>query len=466
MTKATDLMTQAKALLAEVARTRFTAADDESLCELMATAEQAGRLVDAVRVATAGEVAERSRHELGSDGLSFRLGHRRPVHLIEQVTRVSQAEAARRIRLGTATRPRSTLSGLPLPAEYPRVAAALLEGTMGVDAATAIIRCLGQAAPTAPPADLDAAEQALVDTAATQSADLVLQHARIWREALDPDGAEPRDAELRAKRRFSLGREVNGMTPFSGACEPTFAALLRSAFGEASAPKAVPRFLSEEDAARADSENISTPDGDIVVRLKDPRTPEQRQYDVLVGLVTAGIRASENAPVGQRSTATVMAVVQLTDLHNNTGVGWLDDIGEPVAISTLQQLICDSGYRKIILGPDGEVLHMGLKERFFTKAQRLALAVRDGGCIAPGCTAPPGWCEAHHVIEHENGGPTDISNAVLLCQAHHNWLHTSHYTMKMIRGKPYLLAPPWLDLEQAWKPLGVNRVTMTSSVAA
>lgn len=88
-------------------------------------------------------------------------------------------------------------------------------------------------------------------------------------------------------------------------------------------------------------------------------------------------------------------------------------------------MACEGGIRKILLGNSGEILYKGVSERFFTPAQRRALAVRDGGCIWDGCTAPPGWCHAHHVFEAERGGPTDIDNGVLFCPAHHHMLHSS-----------------------------------------
>ena len=159
---------------------------------------------------------------------------------------------------------------------------------------------------------------------------------------------------------------------------------------------------------------------------------------------------------------TVMAVVRLEDVKNGTGVGWIDDVNEPVSTTTIQQMVCDSGYRKILLGDHGEVLHLGTRERLFNPAQRRALAVRDGGCVWEGCTAPPGWCEAHHVIEYQDGGKTDIDNGVLLCSAHHHELHRSEFTMKMINGKPHLLAPPWLDPHQAWRPAGTTRAIIAA----
>jgi hypothetical protein len=89
-------------------------------------AEQVGRLVDAARVLTAGEVADRSRYELGAEGLSIRLGERKPVNVIEQVTLVSQSEASRRVRVGQAIRPRQTMLGETLPPERPIVAEAMI----------------------------------------------------------------------------------------------------------------------------------------------------------------------------------------------------------------------------------------------------------------------------------------------------------------------------------------------------
>ncbi|MCZ7629783.1 MAG: HNH endonuclease [Microthrixaceae bacterium] len=62
---------------------------------------------------------------------------------------------------------------------------------------------------------------------------------------------------------------------------------------------------------------------------------------------------------------------------------------------------------------------------------RRALVVRDGGCVFPGCDAPPGWCDAHHVIEYANDGQTVIVNLVLLCRHHHGIVHRTGWTMSL-----------------------------------
>jgi hypothetical protein len=59
-----------------------------------------------------------------------------------------------------------------------------------------------------------------------------------------------------------------------------------------------------------------------------------------------------------------------------------------------------------------------------SRAQRRALAIRDGGCVEPGCTAPPEWCDAHHKWHWAHGGPTDLANLELRCRRHHITAHT------------------------------------------
>jgi hypothetical protein len=458
-----------------------TLADDE-LLGCIAAVEALGRRVDALRVTVAAELEARSGRERGQEGLAQRHGFTRGSHFVELIARVSSAEASRRVRLGAALRPGVGLCGQVLPPAFPLAADAVARGDIGTDAARTIIDCLTQASRVASRDDLDAAETALVAQACTASPDLVAVQARVWREALDPDGAEPREATIRRRRALHLGREVGGLTPFSGLAEPTFAALLRSALSEGSGQGVLPRFLS--DADRADgTETVATRDGDIVERLRDPRTRAQRHHDILAGMLAAGVRAAERGgravadesgagassstgSVSMRPLTAVTAVVHLKDLRDGAGSGWLDDVLEPVSAVTIRQLACDGGIRPIVLGDNGEVLHLGRTQRLFSPAQRRALAVRDGGCVWPSCTAPPGWCQAHHVTEWERGGRTDVDNGALLCSAHHHMLHASEFTMRMIDGRPRLLSPPWLDPEQAWRPLGRSRARPSGARSA
>ncbi len=94
-----------------------------------------------------------------------------------------------------------------------------------------------------------------------------------------------------------------------------------------------------------------------------------------------------------------------------------------------QHLLCDAGVTALIVDSLGVPLDLGQSVRLATPAQRRALAVRDGGCVFPGCDAPVSWCDAHHVDWYEHGGPTDIANLALLCRRHHGITHRHGWTM-------------------------------------
>jgi hypothetical protein len=243
-----ELLEQARVALDGARAVELADLSDEELCALTERTEQVGRLVDSARVRSAGELENRSRFELGSDGLAFRLGQRRASQLIEVITLVPASEANRRVRLGTAIRAGHTLQGAELPSPFPHILKALHAGVIDSTAAATIVRCIGQAiAHGADPELARDAEEALVNSALREPADNVAVMARAWREALDPDGSEPREEQLRAQRGLTIGREVEGMTRFWGACDPASAAQLRAALAASPSRDAEPRFLSEAD---------------------------------------------------------------------------------------------------------------------------------------------------------------------------------------------------------------------------
>src|SRR5215207_3659894 len=86
----------------------------------------------------------------------------------------------------------------------------------------------------------------------------------------------------------------------------------------------------------------------------------------------------------------------------------------------------------ILGGAPSRPLDVGRATRVVTPAQRQALAVRDGGCVFPGCSRPLAWCEGHHVWHWLDGGPTDLDNLALVCRAHHRAVHEGGW--RLIRG--------------------------------
>jgi Domain of unknown function (DUF222) len=94
----------------------------------------------------------------------------------------------------------------------------------------------------------------------------------------------------------------------------------------------------------------------------------------------------------------------------------------------------------------GVPVKLGRRRRLLTAAQRLGLAVRDKGCIFPGCGRPPSWCESHHIQGWSSGGATDLVNGCLLCGFHHRLVHNGDW--QIIIGDdhhPHVIPPEWID---------------------
>jgi hypothetical protein len=93
-------------------------------------------------------------------------------------------------------------------------------------------------------------------------------------------------------------------------------------------------------------------------------------------------------------------------------------------------LLCDPDLHPIVLNSLGVPLAMGHTVRYATPRQRRAIALRDGGCVFPGCGYPASWTDAHHVESYSpTDGPTDLDNLAGLCRHHHRVTHRQGWTM-------------------------------------
>ena len=92
----------------------------------------------------------------------------------------------------------------------------------------------------------------------------------------------------------------------------------------------------------------------------------------------------------------------------------------------------------------------GRATRNFSIAQRRGLAIRDRGCVAPGCDYAPFACDGHHsVITWAEGGPTDLDNGALLCDFHHHQVHRQGWRVILAdNGYPALIPPKSIDPDQ------------------
>jgi hypothetical protein len=71
------------------------------------------------------------------------------------------------------------------------------------------------------------------------------------------------------------------------------------------------------------------------------------------------------------------------------------------------------------------VVEIGARTRTIPPALRRALQHRDRGCRFPGCGVRIG--QGHHIRHWAQGGPTTLSNLVMLCRRHHRTVHEEGY---------------------------------------
>lgn len=182
--------------------------------------------------------------------------------------------------------------------------------------------------------------------------------------------------------------------------------------------------------------------------VKDERTYAQKLLDGLVECVKIAARTN-TLPLNGGLKAQLIISTRQEDLnhHDGTGVGFGIYNG-PVPLRLFDQSLCDANITHLTLGHGQEILNVGRTQRLFTTTQRKILYARDLGCTFPDCTAPPTWCEAHHVIPWQDGGESNISNAALLCGRHHTLIHHSNWTMTITYGTPYFTAPYLIDPHQ------------------
>ena len=113
--------------------------------------------------------------------------------------------------------------------------------------------------------------------------------------------------------------------------------------------------------------------------------------------------------------------------------------GERLSAGELRRLACNHDILPMVLGSDSVPIDLGRASRLFTKDQRDALAVMDGGCTAPGCDRPPSWCEVQHTEPWAAAnGPTDLAKGTLHCNACHHQADQEGWEYKRIKGRMHI----------------------------
>ncbi len=399
----------------------------------------------------------------------------------------AEAEAARRLVDEALTGPLDPAVDalqpadplLPVPWHAP-ISRAVNAGTLSIDAAHAIRTGLGDVDTVVTGPVLAGALDRLLTDAETMNVDQLLKRARQTRDSLDEAGIRVREHKAWDDRYLRIWTLNTGQVRIDGLFPPEQGEFIKSTFDSLTSPRrGGVRFVDTERAAWAK-------------RVKDdPRTTTQITCDGFIDLLTAGTTVNPNEMLGgRRPTVQILTTRSpagrpaaepaptdpppandaatptghcppngafppgfLRDADDilicepgQPGHGYLEGNTAPISRETIERLICDSATIEITVDDLNRPLDVGHEQRLFNRAQRRALAARDGGCRWPGCDRPPAFTEAHH-IQHwkRDHGRTDIDQGILLCHSHHMLLHNRGWQIFENTGRYWLRPPATID---------------------
>jgi len=453
---------------------------DAERAEALRGAGEVSRLVDAVVVEAVASADVEFGHRFGCRGMNELL----------QRTMLTDAPSGSKIvkAADLVHRDVNIVSGERLPARWPALREALLDGAVGIPgllAATGPIEYArarigteerlwadevlagqarglhdtdatdGTSVDGDPAGDADPSAEADADTTAgakhpgpAATADDLRQLAATLAMILDPDGAEPTDRDAQQGRFLNLGRLQKGSHRLVGNITPEVAAQLQAIFDAFNNPKVggapapgvafTETDTTEDDVFNSDPRNVI-----------DPRTPAQKRHDALAAALGIAARHDDMPTLGG-AAPTLVVHVDAKDLAAGTGWATLAGSGTPVPLSVAAHTACTGAVQRVLFD-EGRIVGITATDRVFTVHQRRAIVARDRECLIPGCHVPASWCEIHHVTEHARGGPTHTDNGVPLCWWHHRSLDHSGWEIRMNGGLPQIRGPAWWDPAQHWR---------------
>ena len=384
------------------------AATADELLSVLTVCEGAVRRLDRVVVGVVADLVRR--------GTFAERGYRNPAAALADLLGWDRGEARRRVNAAEQICPRVGLDGAVLPARLPATAERFAAGAAGLRHVEIIVRVLASPAARrlSPQAWAGAEEQLAQYTDRYTPVELLEWGTRLV-DTLDQDGPEPDERPPDPVNELHLTRHRD--RPGGS---------LRGHFDDAAMFDAI--------AALVDA-HARPVDGD------DRRTPAQRQAEALADACGYVLdHADVPACGGRRPHLSVL--VRLEDLENRARAACLD-FGGTLSPESLRMLCCDAAVIPVVLGGRGQPLDVGRLTRTIPDGLRRAVTARDGGCAR--CGRPPSWCEVHHIIPWEHGGPTAIHNTVMVCRACHRLVHHSGWDVRLVDGHPEFSPPAWID---------------------
>ena len=419
--------------------------------------------------------------------------------------RISEAEAARRLRDSADLGPRQSLDGQVLDPTLPACAAALAEGTINLEHVHEIRTAVERAGRYAEPQRCGQLEADLVEAATRITPRTLREVADYALSVLNPDGDSPDIAAH--ERGITLGRQdPDGLIRISGWVDPELGAYLKTVnqvWGApginnpadeapvsnpspnpldhadglpapapavpvqpetpAIAPTAEPfeQRRTALDAALADPNPAPVPFEELQGRRaaldvdprsaagRDTRGASQRYHDALKAVVRNALMSRE---LGQHNGLPVTVVVSTTlaELHAAAGIAHTS-VGTTMPMRDLIRLAAHAHHYLLIYREHtAEPLYLARSKRVASKAQRLVMISRDRGCTMPNCPVSGAGCQGMHAEQDWSaGGQTDITGLGLGCAADNQLAFDTGWTTSIgPDGRVHWHPPPLLDTGQ------------------
>ena len=288
--------------------------------------------------------------------------------------------------------------------ERHHVREALAAGDLLADQARVIVQALDGLPRDLGPDTVVEAEQHLVAAAREHDARTLRILGRRLLDVVDPDLADTREARLLEREEADAmlatklttwddGHGKGGVT-FTG---PSFhiAALRKMLLAFAS-----PRRLESGAELLPGPQRMGRAFCELIERYPADRVPD-----------AGGV------------SATIVVTMTYESLTGQLEQAGILDTGDRISPAMARRLACEARIIPAVLGGRSEVLDLGRTRRLHSRAQRIAIAIRDKHCTEPGCDRPPAMCHVHHDDGWADGGRTDLGNGRLLCPRHHARLH-------------------------------------------
>ena len=260
-----------------------------------------------------------------------------------------------------------------------------------------------------------------------------------WVDMVDAttQAAEHADKSLGAYLKVST--TIDGMVAVDGMLDPETGASLQVALHSIRIRHAKARDKAEAAAAHersadqldlADSTQTATTGQPVVGDSAPEQSFSQRNVAALAELISLAM-GNNNAPSVTDGLPTQVTVTMTLEALRSD----LDDVDADqsaeqstgggdrriIPAAAARRMACDAGILPAVLGGNGEILNLGRAVRTVTFAQRRAIEIRDQHCRYPDCDHPVQ--HVHHIIFWANGGKSDMSNLVGLCNFHHHTVH-------------------------------------------